>query len=548
MPRLKLNTTNFLIFLGLIFIVYLQGILNIPALDRDESRFASASKNMLQTGDYIDIKIKDEPRYKKPIGIYWFQSISNKIFGKPPYDKIWVYRLPSLAGIFTGIILFFFVTRKLFKEKVAFTSSLFLAFSFLIITEINQAKSDGLLFLFITICNLIVLLVLEDLNDVKKNLKTRYYLKPLFWASLAFGTLTKGPVIFIFVIIPIFVFSIIKKTFILFKYLHSFTGYLVYVFIVVPWFVLITIKSGKFFWYESVVNDLFRKVSSGQESHGFPPGYYSFLLIIFLWPACTFLFGTLREILNHRKEIIQSDLKRLFLICWFLPPFIIYELIPTKLPHYVLPSYPALCLMISLFLDKETKNLSDNLNIKNLFIYLLFPLTTVCIFLVSTNMYSKINSLDVLLVLFLLTIILISGYFFVKKNHMKLIIFSSLFQISMYLTIVYDLNYSLKTLWISKNLSDIVSSEIKNIDHVYDYGFNEPSLIFSIGHKSERITPEVMSLKAKNSKRNLFILNKDNFNDFLNKEFDSYGVELIHEFRGFNYSQGRYMTLIVFKN
>ena len=57
----------------------MQGIINIPVLDRDEARFATATKTMLETKDFIDIKMQEETRYKKPIGIYWAQVFSNYI-------------------------------------------------------------------------------------------------------------------------------------------------------------------------------------------------------------------------------------------------------------------------------------------------------------------------------------------------------------------------------------------------------------------------------------------------------------------------------------
>ncbi|MGO9543748.1 MAG: ArnT family glycosyltransferase, partial [Rhodomicrobium sp.] len=54
--------------------LYLPGIASLPPTDRDEARFAQASKQMLETGNYVDIRFQTEARYKKPIGIYWLQS------------------------------------------------------------------------------------------------------------------------------------------------------------------------------------------------------------------------------------------------------------------------------------------------------------------------------------------------------------------------------------------------------------------------------------------------------------------------------------------
>ena len=52
----------------------LPGFFAIPPTDRDEARFAQATKQMIESGDYIDIRFQDEVRYKKPVGIYWLQA------------------------------------------------------------------------------------------------------------------------------------------------------------------------------------------------------------------------------------------------------------------------------------------------------------------------------------------------------------------------------------------------------------------------------------------------------------------------------------------
>src|ERR1700740_3379159 len=62
-------------FLGAMALVcFLPGFLNIAPIDRDEARFAQATKQMIESGDYIDIRFQDEVRYKKPVGIYWLQG------------------------------------------------------------------------------------------------------------------------------------------------------------------------------------------------------------------------------------------------------------------------------------------------------------------------------------------------------------------------------------------------------------------------------------------------------------------------------------------
>src|ERR1700755_3125525 len=109
----------FLILVGALF--FLPGFFNIPPVDRDEARFAQATKQMVETGDYVDIRFQDEVRYKKPVGIYWMQTAAGQAMQAlhvPSAEMhIWVYRLPSLFGAIGAVLLTYwaalaFVTRR----------------------------------------------------------------------------------------------------------------------------------------------------------------------------------------------------------------------------------------------------------------------------------------------------------------------------------------------------------------------------------------------------------------------------------------------------
>src|SRR4029077_3227924 len=90
-------------------IAFLPGFFQIPPLDRDEARFAQATKQMLETGQYVDIRFQKEVRYKKPVGIYWLQAAVVKTaeaFGvRNAQRTIWLYRIPSLIGAIGAVLL-----------------------------------------------------------------------------------------------------------------------------------------------------------------------------------------------------------------------------------------------------------------------------------------------------------------------------------------------------------------------------------------------------------------------------------------------------------
>src|SRR4051812_31234946 len=80
-------------------ISFLPGFFHIPPVDRDEARFAQATKQMIESGDYIDIRFQDEVRYKKPVGIYWLQAAVVRAAraqnGPNARPNIRLYRNPS---------------------------------------------------------------------------------------------------------------------------------------------------------------------------------------------------------------------------------------------------------------------------------------------------------------------------------------------------------------------------------------------------------------------------------------------------------------------
>ena len=82
---------------------FLPGITSLPPTDRDEARYIQATKQMLETGNYVDIRFQQEPRYKKPIGIYWLQVASRSVFSGADSRAVWPYRIPSFLGALAGV-------------------------------------------------------------------------------------------------------------------------------------------------------------------------------------------------------------------------------------------------------------------------------------------------------------------------------------------------------------------------------------------------------------------------------------------------------------
>ena len=124
---------------------FLPGFFSIPPIDRDEARFAQATKQMIESRDYIDIRYQNEVRYKKPVGIYWLQATATAIAGGGHDNHIWTYRLPSLAGAIAASWLTVWIALAVTGAEGAFLAGLLMLGSVLLTAEATIATTDAVL-------------------------------------------------------------------------------------------------------------------------------------------------------------------------------------------------------------------------------------------------------------------------------------------------------------------------------------------------------------------------------------------------------------------
>src|SRR5215472_2131595 len=130
----------------LCFILYVPGLAAIPPLDRDEARFAQATRQMLETGDFIRIRFQDESRNKKPVGIHWLQAAAVAAFSSPESAAIWPYRLPSaLAATVAALLTFVLGARLLGSRSAGFFGAVLAASAIGVVVEAHLAKTDAAL-------------------------------------------------------------------------------------------------------------------------------------------------------------------------------------------------------------------------------------------------------------------------------------------------------------------------------------------------------------------------------------------------------------------
>jgi 4-amino-4-deoxy-L-arabinose transferase-like glycosyltransferase len=323
---------------------FLPGIFQIPPVDRDEAYFAQATKQMIETGDYVDIRYQDDVRYRKPVGIYWLQAAvvnTASALGVPnARTSIWLYRLPSLIGAIGAVLATYWCALAFVSRRGAVLAALMMMSSSILGVEARLAKTDAVL-LFMVVATMAVL--------------ARVYLAPrrgdpqpgwgqlaIFWTALAVGILIKGPMILMVVGLAAAALVVLDRSARWLLALRPLPGLLWLFLLVLPWFIAIYARVGPQFLIGSVGEDMLAKVASPQETHGAPPGLYLILFFVTFFPASILAGLAAPAVWAVRREPAAH-----FLLAWLVPSWIVFELVVTKLPHYVMPLYPAIAVLIA---------------------------------------------------------------------------------------------------------------------------------------------------------------------------------------------------------
>ena len=326
-------------------LAFLPGFFQIPPVDRDEARFAQATKQMLETKDFVDIRFQTEVRYKKPVGIYWLQAAAVKAsetLGVPHgRTRIWVYRLPSLAGAVFAVLLTYWAALAFVPRRAALLAALMMASSVLLGVEARLAKTDAMLLLTsVAAMGAFARIYLARQHEPEAGIG---WTQPaILWTAIAAGVLLKGPVILMFVGLAATVLCVVDRSLRWLWSLRPVAGLLWLLILVSPWFIAIAAKSGGSFFVQAIGHDMLNKVTSGQEAHGAPPGYYLLLFWVTFWPGAV-LAGLAAPIVWRSRHEPAAR----FLLAWLLPSWLVFEAVMTKLPHYVLPLYPAIAILIA---------------------------------------------------------------------------------------------------------------------------------------------------------------------------------------------------------
>ena len=518
----------------------LPALMLLPPLDRDESRYAQATSQMLETGDYVDIRFQDDPRWKKPVGIYWMQAAAVAVTSSVENRDIAPYRIPSILGAMLAAAACAWAGAAMFGQRAGFLAGAMLGASFLLSTEAGIAKTDAML------CGAVTLAMAGLARIYLASRAGEVPIRPhklMFWLGLGLSILIKGPIGLIVVVPAMIALSVWDRDARWLKRLGWGWGLPLVALIVGPWAIAITIATDGGFWTEAIGGDLAPKITGGDEGHGVFPGFYLLIAPLLFFPATLLLPAALSTGWSRRAEPAIR-----FLVCWLVPAWLIFELTPTKLPHYNLPTFGALALLAAAALTRPVGQLSRQVG-AGLTIAVGALLAVGSVWLLTEYGRSTAQTWATMTIVFAILASLIGAFLMLHRAAMTAVIASIALGVLAHGALAGTLR-QLRPLSVAPQLEKVLLNANLHprqgrVGPIAVTGFHEPSLVFLTGRDTE-LTDAAGAARALAEGRPVIVEARDA--DAFREAAADLGVagRAVGVVNGHNYSKGDDVSLTVY--
>jgi len=309
----------------------------LPLIDRDEPRFAEASREMIERGDWIVPYFNDAPRLHKPPLFYWVQIFSYKFFGEDERSA----RLPSvLAASLLGLVIYLFGSQ-LYDKRTGFWAAAVFSLSLHTMLLAKAATADMVMVLFVTLAAWAGWVLYGTENSRHRALSWT-----LFYGSLALGFLAKGPVAGLALVMKVPQ----KRRGLVISLLFAAT-------LVSLWGIPALVRTGGEFFRIGIGEHVIGRSVEAMDGHG-ASSIFSYVLTLPFYLVTVFIsfapwswFLPAAVVYYARSE--HRTVKEKYLLSGVVIVFVVFSLMRTKLPHYTFPAFPLLSLLFAHFWSEQ---------------------------------------------------------------------------------------------------------------------------------------------------------------------------------------------------
>jgi 4-amino-4-deoxy-L-arabinose transferase-like glycosyltransferase len=327
-------------------LTFLVGLGRGPITDADEAFYAEASREMVESGDWITPYYNYEPRFQKPILYYWLTAATTLVTGPTEWSaRLW----SALAGV--GLVL---VTaacaRRWYDEGIALLAGAMVATSFGYYSIARMALPDLLLTFFITAAIWTALVALLDVPRTQ----SRWVALAAFFVAVGF--LTKGPVgvaIPAIVVLPI---VMLERRALKIRPRDAALALLIFVVVALPWYAAMWGRHGSAYFESFFLGDNYERFATDRFNDPRPWWFYGPVLLggLLPWtPLALVWVSPVWQFITRRRDIETLELR---LLLWGLIPLAFYSVSVGKQPRYILPVLPPLAILLAQSVLERTRD------------------------------------------------------------------------------------------------------------------------------------------------------------------------------------------------
>lgn len=458
----------------------LPGLIAMPPLDRAELRFAQATAQMLESGDFTELRFQDRRAHDFSPGAHWLQAASAKVFTSPEQRAIWAFRIPSLLGAMLAAAACAWGAAFFWGSKRGTAAGVVLASSLLLSTQGFMATADALLCALVTLA-MAALARLYAAGREGKRLERRW--KLVFWIAVALSVLVKGAIGPLIIALTLAALALWDRKAAWMARLGWAWGLVLMLAAVGPWAWAVTVATDGEFW-GGAAGQLWRALGGGGRHLGLP-GYHLALSPLLFFPGSLLLIAA--GVVAWRR---REDTGVRFALAWLVPAWLLFELTPGKLPHFILPLYPAIAWLVAAAL---TQTLSRAAVIGGVVLSAVAAISWSAISIWLLGQYGDPSDQIYvsLAVVFLLAAVFIGAWFMLNREVITALMLTCALGVLAHASVSAGLVPHLKRLWPSATLARTLEREQLNprqgliAGPIAVAGYRAPSLVFLLGADTE---------------------------------------------------------------
>lgn len=307
----------------------------------DEGRYAEIAREMAASGDFITLRLNGIPYFGKPPLQIWMTALSFHAFGLGEWQaRLWT----GLCGI-AGIVMVAYAGRRVFGERVGVTAGLVLAGCFYWATagHVNSVDMSLAAMMTLALCALLISQGIEP-GRAQRNWML------VCWVGMALAVLSKGLVGIVLPGAVIVLYTFICRDWAIWRRLHFWPGLPVFFLIAAPWFVLVSVRTPEFLQF-FFLREHFARFTSSVHNRNASWHYFIPFLLAGILP---WLGVLIQSLWGAGKEKTPGFQPQKLLLVWAIFIFCFFSISKAKLPSYILPVFPALALLIAVYLEKAS--------------------------------------------------------------------------------------------------------------------------------------------------------------------------------------------------